>query len=75
VSAEVGALHDTIDELVAAAQTIHTRDSAACRRHAERYFSHVVMAEEYLRMYRCLLETGALPPGRVTPFAPTAASH
>jgi glycosyltransferase involved in cell wall biosynthesis len=74
VSAAVGALCDTVDELAAAAATIHTRDPAACRAHAERHFSHLIMAEEYLRMYRCLLETGALPPGRVTPFAPTATS-
>ena len=74
VSSEVGALGDTVDELVAAAATIHTRDPAACRAHAERYFSHLVMAEEYLRMYRGLLDAGELPPGRATPFAPTAAS-
>jgi hypothetical protein len=73
VSEEVGALGDTVEELVAAAETIHTRDPAACRRHAERYFSHIVMAGEYLRMYHCVLETGTLPPGRVTPFAPSAA--
>lgn len=73
VSLEVGALGDSVDELVAAAATIHTRDPAACRAHAERYFSHFVMAQEYLRMYRCLLDTGALPPGRVTPYAPSAA--
>jgi glycosyltransferase involved in cell wall biosynthesis len=72
VSPDVGALCDTVDELVAAAATIHTRDPAACRAHAERYFSHRVMAEEYLRMYRCLLDTGVLPPGRATPYAPTA---
>ena len=73
VSAEVGALCDTVDELVAAAATIHTRDPAACRAHAERHFSYLVMAEEYLRMYRCLLDTGVLPPGRATPFTPIAA--
>lgn len=72
VSNEVGALCDSVEELVAAAATIHTRDPAACRAHAERYFSHLVMAEEYLRMYRSLLDTGVLPPGWVTPFAPTA---
>ncbi|HYT72605.1 MAG TPA: hypothetical protein VEK78_14565 [Gemmatimonadales bacterium] len=41
------------------------------RARAERFFTHVVMAEEYLRMYRHLLETGTLPPGRVAPCAPT----
>lgn len=74
VSPDVGALCDTVDEIIAASDTIHTRDPSVCRAHAERYFSHLVMAEEYLRVYRCLLDTGALPPGRVTPFAPTAAS-
>jgi glycosyltransferase involved in cell wall biosynthesis len=34
VSAEVGVLCSTVDELVAAAATIHTRDPAACRAHA-----------------------------------------
>ena len=72
VSPEVGALCDSVDEMIEAAATIHTRDPAVCRAHAERYFTHLVMAEEYLRMYRCLLDTGALPPGRVTPFAPIA---
>jgi len=69
VSDEVGALGDSVEELVAAAATIHTRDAHACRAHAERYFNHVVMAQEYLRMYEGLLETGTLPPGRATPFA------
>src|SRR4029077_7731794 len=72
VSPEVGALGDTIDELIAARETIHTRDPGACRAHAERPFSHLVMAGEYLRMYRCLLDGGVLPPGRATPNTPTA---
>lgn len=71
VSNEVGALCDSVEELVAAAATIHTRDPAACRAHAERYFSHLAMAEAYLRMYHGLLDSGVLPPGWVTPFAPT----
>jgi glycosyltransferase involved in cell wall biosynthesis len=72
VSPDVGALCDTLEEMTAAAATIHTRRPEACRAHAERYFTHVVMAEEYARMYRHLLDTGTLPAGRVTPFAPTA---
>ena len=68
----VGAVCGTLDEMVAAAQTIGTRDPAACRAHAERYFTHVVMAESYVRMYRALLEGGTLPPGRATADAPTA---
>jgi len=65
---EVGALCDTLDEMVEASRTIDTRRPDACRAHAERYFTHLVMAEEYLRMYRHLLDTGSLPAGRPTPY-------
>jgi len=67
ITPDVGALCDTMDEMIAAAQSIHTRSPAACRALAERYFTHVVMAEEYLRMYHHVLDTGVLPPGRPTP--------
>ena len=73
IAPEVGALGDTLEELIAAAEAIQRRSPEACRAHAERYFSHVVMAEEYLRMYRAMLDTGALPPGRATSSGPTAA--
>ncbi len=66
ITPEVGALCDTLDEMIAAAETIHTRDPHACRARAERYFTHLAMAEEYVRMYRALLDTGNLPPGRPT---------
>ena len=46
------------------AEQIHTRDPAACRAHGERRFTHVTMAEGYVRMYGCLLETGKLGPQR-----------
>jgi glycosyltransferase involved in cell wall biosynthesis len=72
VPPEVGALCDTVDEMVAAVGTIHTRSAEACRAHAVKYFSHVAMAEGYLRMYRTRLETGKLPPGIPTPYTPTA---
>ena len=64
ITPEVGALCDTMEEMIAAAQTIHTRRPEACRALAEQRFTHVVMAEEYVRMYRCLIDTGKLPPGR-----------
>ena len=66
---EVGALCDTVDEMIEASRTISTRDPGACRAHAERYFTHRVMTEAYLRVYRCLIDTGALPPGVPTPYA------
>lgn len=65
---EVGALSDSLDEMVEDAETISTRDPATCRAHAERYFTHRVMAEEYVRVYQQLLATGTLPAGRPTPW-------
>ena len=47
-------------------------DPHPCRAHAERHLSHLVMAQEYLRMYRGLLEAGRLPPGRPAPHLATA---
>ena len=65
ITPEVGALCDTLDEMLEAAEQIGTRDPAACRAHAERHFTHLVMAEAYVRMYRHMLATGTLPPGAV----------
>lgn len=67
VSPEVGALGETLDDLVRLAEGIDRIDPAACRRRVEQRFSHRVMAEGYLRMYREYLERGVLPPGRVEP--------
>ncbi len=60
VTPEVGALCDTLDEMVTAAGTIHARDPAACRARAEQLFTHVAMADAYVRMYRAVLEKGVL---------------
>jgi len=68
VTPEVGAFAETLDEMIAEAESIGTRESAACRAHAERYFTHLVMAEEYVRMYRELIATGKLPLGRASPW-------
>src|SRR5437879_10535526 len=72
IAPNVGALCDSLDEMIAAAETIHTRHPEACRAHAERNFSHLVMAQEYERMYHAVLETGTLPPGRPAPHLATA---
>ncbi|HEV8303606.1 MAG TPA: glycosyltransferase [Gemmatimonadales bacterium] len=69
VTSEVGALCDTLDEILAAAETIGIRSPDACRAHAERYFTHLAMAEEYVRMYQGMIDTGKLPAGRPTPYA------
>jgi glycosyltransferase involved in cell wall biosynthesis len=68
LTGEVGALCDTLDEMIEASRTIASRKPEACRAHAERYFTHRVMAEEYVRVYRHLCETGTLPPGKPTPW-------
>ncbi len=67
ITPEVGALCDTVDEMIAAAESIQTRDPAACRTHAERHFTHLVMAAAYARLYRHFVETGALPPSTPVP--------
>ena len=72
VSEDVGALANTLDELIALAETIGTRAPEACRARAERHFTHLVMAEEYVRTYRHFLATGTLPTGRPTPPAAAA---
>jgi Glycosyl transferases group 1 len=65
VSPETGALGDTLEDLVRLRATIDRLDPAACRARAERWFSHLRMAQEYVRMYRHYLETSSAPEGRV----------
>jgi glycosyltransferase involved in cell wall biosynthesis len=64
----VGAFADTLDVMIREAATIGNRDPAECRAHAERYFSHLVMAQEYVRMYEGVIASGKLPEGRATPW-------
>lgn len=64
VSDDVGALGDTLEELVQLRASIDQRDPRACRSRAERWFSHTAMAQEYVRMYQHYLATKSLPPGR-----------
>jgi glycosyltransferase involved in cell wall biosynthesis len=63
VSNEVGALGDTLEDLVRLRTSIVQLDPYACRSRAERWFSHTRMAEEYVRMYRHYLATNSIPPG------------
>lgn len=64
LSPAVGAVCATLEEMLTAAETIATRDPLACRARAERYFTHLQMAESYVRMYQGVLATGTLPAGR-----------
>ncbi|HET8714066.1 MAG TPA: glycosyltransferase [Gemmatimonadales bacterium] len=64
VTPDVGAIAPTLEEMIAASQTIETRSPEACRAHAERHFTHLRMAEGYVRMYEGLTTSGTLPAGR-----------
>jgi glycosyltransferase involved in cell wall biosynthesis len=63
VSPAVGALGDTLEELVELRATLDRLDPQACRSRAEHWFSHTRMAEQYVRIYRQYLDTTSLPPG------------
>ena len=60
VTPDVGALGDTLEELITLAETIGTRSPEACRAHAERHFTHVAMAGAYAQLYQQLVSTGSL---------------
>ena len=60
VTPEVGALGDSVEELVELAHGIDRIDPGACRARAERHFSHLAMAEGYLRVFREYLRTGEM---------------
>jgi len=66
VTPDVGVLRDTMDELIAAMDKVGSLDPQACRARAERHFTHLVMAEAYVRMYQAVLSAGKLPPGKAT---------
>lgn len=64
LSAEVAETGTTVEELVARLPAMAAKAPADCRARAERWFSHTVMAAEYVRFYQQFLETGKLPDGR-----------
>jgi len=63
VPPEVGALGDTLDELVERRPALDAIAAEACREWVMRHFTHHRMAEGYLRMFREYLATGRLPGG------------
>ena len=70
ISPDVGAMGDSVEELIALRPRLSGIDPVACRARVERYFTHHRMAEGYLRMFRHFLSEGTLPPGQ--PAAPTS---
>jgi glycosyltransferase involved in cell wall biosynthesis len=66
VSKDVGALGETLEQLIELRAGISKCDPASCRARAERWFTHIRMAEEYVRMYRSYVANGKLPDGHST---------
>lgn len=66
VSPQTGALGDTLEELVELRPSIERCDPSDCRARAESWFTHITMAQEYVRMYQHFLSEQELPPGRRT---------
>jgi glycosyltransferase involved in cell wall biosynthesis len=60
VSADCGALGDTLEELIALRAGIAAIDPEACRNRVLERFTHRTMAEAYLRLYREVSERGRL---------------
>lgn len=59
-----GGIGATYDELIALRRRLGDFDPHGCRRRAERYFTHLRMARDYVRMYEHLVQHGHLPAGR-----------
>lgn len=64
IGSDGGGIGATLDELLALRSRLADFDAHACRRRAERYFTHVRMARDYVRMYEHLLAHARLPAGR-----------
>jgi glycosyltransferase involved in cell wall biosynthesis len=63
VREEVGALGDTLDDLVRLRPSVDRCDPEECRAYGHRRFNHLRMAEQYVRMYREYITTNRLPAG------------
>jgi glycosyltransferase involved in cell wall biosynthesis len=64
VGPDGGGIADSLDGLLALRRNLAQFDAQACRRRAERYFTHLRMARDYVRMYEGLLANSHLPAGR-----------
>jgi len=59
-SEEVALFSDSLDELAAAASHPERFDRVTCRRYAEKMFDSRVMANEYIALYRKILDASSL---------------
>ena len=60
VSPDTGALGDSLEDLITLRPSIDRIDPEACRLRVAERFSHLTMAESYLRLYREVIENGTL---------------
>ncbi len=58
VDGVTGFVCDTVSAMVAAVARVPDLDRAACRRHVERHFSTVAMADGYEQIYAAMADTG-----------------
>lgn len=61
ITPDVGALGDTLDDLVALRSALDRIDPEACRRTVEERFTHRTMAQGYLDLYRRVIGGETLP--------------
>ena len=66
VSSDAGRLGHTLEELVHLRQSVADCEPESCRARAERWFTHIRMAEEYTRLYHHYLSSRELLPGTRT---------
>ena len=64
VGPDGGGIADGFANLLALRRRLADFDPGACRRRAERYFNHLRVGRDYLRMYEGMLTNGRLPAGR-----------
>ena len=71
VTPDVGALGDTLEELVELIEAAQACDPDACRARVEQHFHYRVMATSYLEVYRTLLQSD----GRMVGWSDVAWNH
>ncbi|HEV8511223.1 MAG TPA: glycosyltransferase [Gemmatimonadales bacterium] len=64
VGPDGGGIGSSFEDLIALRRRLSDFDPSSCRRRAERCFTHLRMARDYVRMYEHLLTHGRLPAGR-----------
>jgi glycosyltransferase involved in cell wall biosynthesis len=64
VGPDGGGIGASYDDLIALRRRLSDFDPVTCRRRAERCFTNIRMARDYVRMYEHLVQHGRLPEGR-----------